>query len=317
MAKQVWTAGIDVGKANLDIAIHAKPGETLRVSRDSAGFAQLIAWLREHDVVRVGLEASGGYERVVDEALEDAHFVVHLLNPFRVRRFAQAKGRLAKNDRVDASVIATCAVQMVDKPATRRDRDLDRLAEHLTIRQRILGWITDCDNTLEQARDPTMKKLMQTQRKQFETLLEKQDKAIATLIAGHADWAAIDRRLRTMPGVGPVLAASLIALLPELGHLTRQQIASLVGLAPFDRDSGRRHGKREIQGGRERVRHALYMPALSAMRCNPVLAAFAKRLAGKEPKVIVVACTRRMLTFLNAMMRDGTDWRAPTTAEVV
>ncbi len=313
IAVQVWAAGIDVGKANLDIAIHRKPGETLRVRRDQAGFTQLIAWLRQHDVTRVGLEASGGYERDVMDALEDAGFMADLLNPLRVRRFAQAKGRLAKNDRVDADIIAAFTAQMLDAPPRRRDRALERLGEYLTVRRRILGWINDCDNAMEQARDPAMRKLLRAQRLGFEKLLAKQDAAIAGLIAGNADWDVLDRRLRTVPGVGPVLAAALIAWLPELGRLDRQQIAALVGLAPFDRDSGRYHGRREISGGREHVRHALYMPSLSAMRHNPVLAAFAKRLAGKPPKVIIVACMRRLLTFLNAMARDATDWRAPAS----
>lgn len=160
MAAQVWTAGIDVGKDNLDIAIHRQPGATLHVSRDDAGLARLITWLREHDVARIGLEASGGYERAVIEALEDAGFMVDLLNPPRVRRFAQAKGRLAKNDRADAAVIAAFTTQMLDKPPTPRDRARDRLAEYLTIRRRILGWINDCDNALEQTRDPAMRKLL-------------------------------------------------------------------------------------------------------------------------------------------------------------
>jgi transposase len=308
MAVQVWTAGIDVGKERLDIAIWSKTSEAFQLTRDAAGFAQLIAWLREHNVIRIGLEASGGYERDVIDALQDAGFEVALLNPRQVRRFAQAKGRLAKNDRVDARVIAEFMAKMVDTLPKQRDRSLDPLVEHLTVRRRIQGWIADCATALEQLHNPVMRKLLQTQRIAFEQALAKQDKAIAALIAAHPDWAETERRLRTVPGVGPVLAATLIALLPELGRLSRRAIAALVGVAPFDDDSGKRHGAREIEGGRETVRHVLYMAALVGKTHNPVLAAFAKRLAAKKPKVILVACMRKLIVILNAMIRDGRDW---------
>lgn len=308
MAKQIWTAGIDVGKANLDIAIHGQPKATLRVKRDAAGLAQLVAWLQEHNVARVGLEASGGYERDVIDALEDAGFVVDRLNPLRVRRFAQAKGRLAKNDRADAHVIAGFTATMVDKIPQARDRALDRLAEHLTVRRGIVDRMTDCANMLEHARDPWLRKMVQTDRRAAERALARLDRAIAGLIAAHPDWTALERRLRTVPGVGPVLAATLIALLPELGRLSRHAIAALVGLAPFDNDSGKRAGPRRIKGGRACVRQTLYMAALSGTRHNPVLAAFSKRLAAKPGKVMLVACMRKLLVALNAMVRDGRDW---------
>jgi transposase len=311
MAQQVWNAGIDVGKQRLDIALWPKTAQTLQVDRDADGLARLIEWLRERNVVRVGLEASGGYEREVLDALEDAGFVTILLNPRQVRQFARAKGRLAKNDRVDARTIAEFVAKMVDEDPARRDRSRDRLIEHLGLRRQIQGWIEDCDNLLEHLRDPALRKVTQLRRTGFNRDLAKQDAKLAALIASQPDWAETARRLRTVPGVGPVLAQTLIGLLPELGRLSGRAIAALVGVAPFDDDSGKRSGARKIHGGRKVVRNVLYMAALSGKRCNPVLAAFAGRLKGKLAKVILVACMRKLIVILNAMLRDGRDWRAP------
>lgn len=308
MAKQVWNAGIDVGKDNLDIAIHGQPEATLHVRNDAAGWARLIAWLHDHDVVRVGLEATGIYGQNVIEALEDAGFLVAQLNPLQVRRFAQAKGRLAKNDRADAQVIARFMATMVDKVPPPRDRALNRLAEHLAVRRHLLEQATGLSNLLGQLRDPDLRTKIKAKHDAMERLVVKLDAAIAAQVAANPQWAALERRLRTMPGVGPVVAATLIARLPELGTLSRQAIAALVGLAPFDNDSGRRRGPRRISGGRVHVRHTLYMAALSAIRHNPVLAAFAKRLEAKPTKVRQVACMRKLLVTLNAMVRDGKDW---------
>jgi transposase len=308
MAVRVWNAGIDVGKNALEIAICGKPAARLQTTRDAEGLARLVAWLRRHDVVRVGLEASGGYEREVLDALQAAGFGAALLNPRQVRRFAQAKGRLAKNDRADARSIAEFMAKMVESDPRPRNRSFDRLVEHLTVRRRLRDWITDCDNVLEHLRDAVTRKAIQAKRAAFKTALRQQDKTIAALIAAQPDWRETERRLRTVPGVGPVLAATLIALLPELGTMSRQAVAALVGVAPFDDDSGKRSGARAIEGGRKTVRHALYMAALSAMTHNPVLAAFAKRLSGKKPKVILVACMRKLIVILNAMMHNNRDW---------
>jgi transposase len=309
MAQMVKTAGIDVSKLWLDVAIWPTREET-QVSRDAAGLAQLIAWLGEREVVRVGLEASGGYEREVIDTLQAAGFEVALLNALRVRRFAEAKGRLAKNDRVDARTVAQFTAVMLEEvvPPQRR-RDLDALVELLTYRRQLKGWCTDCSNQLEHLRDRALRKTVAQRQASFERDLAKIDTKLADLIGEHDDWNALARLLRTVPGVGPVVSASLIALLPELGTLSRRAIASLVGLAPFDDDSGNRRGERHIKGGRKTVRHALYMAALSAKQHNPLIAAFAKRLAGKEPNVITTACMRKLLVMLNAMVRDGTDWR--------
>jgi transposase len=307
----IKTAGIDVSKPWLDVAIWPTR-EEIRVNRDAAGLARLIVWLGDHEVTRVGLEASGGYEREALDTLQAAGFEVALLNALRVRRFAEAKGRLAKNDRVDARTVAQFTAVMLEQVPPQRRRDLDELVELLTYRNRLVGWCTDCSNQLEHLRDRGLRKAVVQRQASFERERAKIDTRLADLIAGHGDWNALARRLRTVPGVGPVVSASLIALLPELGTLSRRAIASLVGLAPFDHDSGKHRGERHIKGGRKAVRDALYMAALSARQYNPPIAVFAKRLAGKQPKVVLTACMRKLLVTLNAMVRDSTDWRAET-----
>jgi transposase len=310
MAQMVTNAGIDVSKQWLDVALWPKRDEVLRVNRDAAGLEELALWLRQRHVVRVGLEASGGYEREVIDALQAQGFEVALLNPLQVRRFAQAKGRLAKNDRVDARTIAQFTVVMIEAAQPSRRRELDALSEHLTFRRQLRAWIDDCTNQLEHLRDKALRRKTEARRVKLQGQLAAHDNALAKLVSEHADWNDLARRLRTVPGVGPVLSQTLIALLPELGSLSRRAVASLVGVAPFDNDSGQRSGNRHIQGGRAAVREVLYMATLSARTCNPVIAAFAKRLAGKEFKVIMVACMRKLLVILNAMLRDKMDWKA-------
>ena len=311
MAQIVVTAGIDVSKPQLDVEVWPIR-QRISVSRDADGLATLITWLTGHRVLRVGLEASGGYERLVIDTLEDAGFEVVLLNALRVRRFAQAKGRLAKNDRVDARLIAEFTAFMVEQAPTPRRRDLDPLVEHLTMRRQLQHWITDCTNQLEHIRDAGLRKTIKLRHDSFARAVKKLDRKLAALLNAHDDWDAVACRLQTVPGVGPVTAQTLIALLPELGRLTRRMIASLAGLAPYDDDSGKRRGERHIKGGRSAVREVLYMAAMSAITHNPVIAAFAARLAGKKPKVIITACMRKLLVILNAMLRDGTDWRTAT-----
>lgn len=309
MAQTVKTAGIDVSKPWLDVAIWPT-GEETRVPRTAAGLATLIDWLTDHQVGRVGLEASGGYDRLPTDALQAAGFEVALLNPLRVRRFAQAKGRLAKNDKVDARTIAHFTAVMVEQASPQRRRDLDQLAELLSYRRQLQDWSSDCTNQLEHRGDRTLRKALARRQASFEREIKQIDEKLAALLAAHDEWSALARRLRTVPGVGPVLTMTLIALLPELGALSRRAIACLVGVAPFDDDSAGRHGSRHIKGGRKPVRDVLYMAARSAKTHNPAIAAFAVRLAGKEPKVVLTACMRKLLVILNAMARDGTDWRA-------
>jgi transposase len=308
MAQMVKTAGIDVSKQWLDVALWAQEGE-LHVGRDRAGYSELVSWLRQHEVVRVGLEASGGYEIEVIDALQEEGFEVVRLNAQRVRLFAKAKGRLAKNDRADARTVAQATAILVDQAPPQRRRDLDPLVEHLTYRRQLNGWITDCANQLEHLTDKGLRRRITARRAALTKELAVLDKMLASLIRENDDWCRLAKRLRMVPGVGPVLAQTLIALLPELGTLSRRAIAALVGLAPFDHDSGKHKGERHIKGGRAAVREVLFMAVISAMQHNPVIAAFAQRLAGKKPKVIRVACMRKLLVILNAMLRDGSDWQ--------
>lgn len=311
MAQIVTTAGIDVSKRWLDIALW--PDEetaTLHVDRSEAGcFDKLANWLTDHGVKRVGLEASGGYEIEVMDGLQARGLDVIRFNAHRIRLFARSTGRLAKNDRADAAAIAQAtAVLRVKRPKS-RSCVLDPLVELLTYRRRLCDWIVDCANQLEHVKDQVLRR--QTQRRQASLARDQAtiERKLAALLAASPDWNALAQRLQSVPGVGPVLAATLIALLPELGRLSRRQIASLAGVAPFDDDSGKHRGERHIQGGRTALRHVLYMATLSAMQHNPAIAAFAKRLVGKKPKVIIVACMRKLLVILNAIVRDTTEWR--------
>ena len=309
MSETLRYGGIDVSKLWLDVAVW--PGEAqARFASDPPGLAALAAWLGERGVGRVGLEASGGYERGVMDGLAGGGIEVCRCNALQVRRFAQAQGRHAKNDRADARVVARFTATMIDAVPALRRCELDPLVEHLALRRRLVGWIGDCANQLEQVRTPALRRQVLRTQAGFERQRKALDAKLAALIEARAEWRERARRLRTVPGVGPVLAAVLVALLPELGTLSRRAIASLAGVAPFDDDSAGRHGTRHIQGGRAVVREVLYMAALTARRYNPDIAAFAERLAGKKPKVILVACMRKLLVILNAMLRDGTDWRA-------
>jgi transposase len=308
MAYMVVTAGIDVSKGWLDAALWPKQG-AIHVETTAAGYDELAAWLTESGVERVSLEASGGYEIAVIDALEARGFEMVRFNAQRIRLFAKAKGRLAKNDRADARCIAQATAVLLEAPPEPRRRQLDPLIELLSYRRRLGDWIVDCVNQLEHLRDKALRARIVRRQTNFTRERTEIDARLAALVANHDDWCAVTKRLQAVPGVGPVLTHTLIALLPELGTLSRRAIASLAGLAPYDRDSASHRGERHIAGGRAPVREVLYMAALSARCHNPVIARFAKRLAGKKPKVIITACMRKLLVILNAMLRDGTDWR--------
>jgi transposase len=308
MADMVRLAGIDVSKDKLDVYV-TPAGESRTVDYDDRGLADLCRWLVGVGVALVALEASGGYERRVSEVLEQAGLVVRRLNPLRGRRFAELKGRLAKTDRLDACTIAEFARLWPQERQLKRDPRRERLAEHLLVRRHTQETIIDCINQLEHLSDARLRRLVVARKASLQKVLAALDRRLTELIAEHDDLIELNDRLRSVPGVGPVLATTLIALLPELGSLTRRQIASLVGVAPFDRSSGRQAAPKSIQAGRATIRSALYMAALVASRWNPVVAAFAVRLAAKPGKVRLVACMRKLIVTLNAMVRDRAQWQ--------
>lgn len=301
--------GVDVSKSKFDVVILPE-GTRLTCPYDSEGIERFLAQLPKHDCVVV-LEATGGYERRLAAELVEAGQQTAIVNPRQVRDFARGIGVLAKNDRIDACVLATYAQHVKLRLAEKRSEKQHELTA-LTVRRRQLVAIQNAEsNRLEQT---TVKLAAKSIRHLLDLLrkeLKKLDAEIARLIEADDDWRNKAELLQSVPGVGPGTSASLVAELPELGKLNRQQIASLVGLAPFSRDSGRFHGQRAIWGGRGSVRSALYMAAFNAKRCNPVIRAFANRLqqAGKRSKVILTACMRKLLVILNTMVRNQCAWK--------
>jgi transposase len=302
--------GIDVSKDRLDVAIRPA-GEAFVVGRDTQGLRDLIARLKPLAPSMIALEATGGYETVVAASLAAAGLPVVVVNPAQVRAFAQALGKRAKTDPLDASVIAHFAE--ATKPAIRPlpDADTRRLADLLARRGQIIEMMV--------AERQRLKRLTETRiRKSIERLLAALRKELSALdgdiddaVRGSPAWRAKEDLLASVPGVGKVIARTLIAELPELGTLDRRQIAALAGLAPWTRQSGQWKGKSFIGGGRARVRAALFMGAMVAGHHNPVLKAFRDKLvnAGKPKMVALIATARKLLTMLNAIVRDGKNWK--------
>lgn len=306
-------AGIDVGKHSLDVAIHG--GEATKVANDKVGILELVTWLQAREVGRAGLEASGGYERAVCSALATAGFEVVLHQPLEVRLFARMKRLKAKNDRLDAVLIAAATAQ-VDGVKAASDPRLGELAERMTAYEQVSELVAKMKTELEHV---TLKDLVRDFRVKilaFETLKAKILKTMLAIIRSHPDLAARLDLLRSLPGFGPVVAVSLLVRMPELGSMTHAQAASLAGLAPFDRDSGKHRGRRTIGGGRARPRRMLYMAALAARRCDHRLRAFAERLAtnGKPAKLILVAVMRKLVEAANLVLARGKPWQAQTAA---
>jgi transposase len=310
MSDSVTLAGIDVSKDKLDV--HVLPSNLVfTVDRDRRGLGELCRRLHKAGVIRVALEASGGYERVVIEALEAEGLCVQLLNPKRVRRFAEAKGTRAKTDPIDAQLIADYGQHFPETGLTRRPEQARKLAEFLTVRHMLMGIVDETRNRLEHLREPGLRQLVEQSAAEAKARLKAVDAGIAKTIADDEAMARKAKIIRTLIGAGPVLTSTLLARLPELGCIGRHQVASLARLAPADRQSGksRRHAK--IDGGRDRLRPVLHMVALAAMRSNPVIKAFAKRLtvAGKPIRLVIAACARKIIVILNAMLRDQTEWQ--------
>ena len=300
--------GIDVSKDRLDVA-DRPAGEVWQVSYDSRGISDLVERLGEHSPYLVVLEATGGLELTLTGELAAVGLPVAVVNPRHVRDFARAAGKLAKTDALDAQVLAHFAEAIQPEPRPLPDASAQEFRAMVTRRRQLVEMITAEKNRFRTA---THRVRLQVQGhiRWLEESLEGLDKDLGDLIRSSPLWRAKEKVLRSTPGVGPVLSMTLLSDLPELGVLNRGEIAALVGVAPFNRDSGTLRGKRKVWGGRGQVRAALYTAALVATRYNPVLREFYQRLcaAGKPKKVALTACMRKLLTILNTMVRDHRHW---------
>lgn len=305
--------GVDVSKAHLDIAVEPS-GEQWSVGNDAAGIACLVERLKGGGVGRIVVEATGGQERLVVAELYQAGLPVALVNPKRVRHFARALGRLAKTDRIDAAVLA--GFGRLTEPLLVRlpSQQEEALATLVTRRREVVDMRTAEENRLRLAKPAARPRLEKHIRWLDEEEAELR-REIETLLRDTPELDDKHTLLCSVPGVGLILSATLLSRLPELGQLSRRKVASLVGVAPFNRDSGPRRGQRHVAGGRHAVRAVLYMATISALKCNPVLIAFKRHLMaqGKSAKVAIVACMRKLLTILNSIVRDKRPWSAPFT----
>lgn len=306
--------GIDVAKAHLDVAV--RPGDDRwRVPNQDTEIARLVPRLQQLQPELVVLEATGGFERAVTAALAAAGLSVAVVNPRQVRDFAKATGRLAKTDVLDAQTLAHFAEAVRPTPRPLPDEQAQELAATLERRHQLIVMLTAEKNRWHLATG-ALRQRIEAHITWLETELADIDHDLDQTIRQSAIWRERDALLQSVPGIGPVVSSTLLAELPELGTLTRQQLAGLVGVAPLNRDSGARRGKRGVWGGRGRVRTALYMATLVASRYNPVIRAFYERLlqAGKPKKVALTACMRKLLTILNAMLMHHTSWKPASAA---
>ncbi|MBO0750282.1 MAG: IS110 family transposase [Porphyrobacter sp.] len=312
MAKRITIcAGIDTGKRKLDVALDGSL-EQLQVENTAEGHQALLEWLRSHKVKRVGIEASGGYEWAVVAELRRQRFVVVVFQPAQVRAYAVFHLQRAKNDKIDAALIAACtAAAKKIHPAP--DPRLGPLAEHLTMIEQIGEDIARLKNRLESCRNERIQKLWKEQIALLARTRRAEFKALEAAIRKHRDLAARLDLISSVAGCGSPTAVAILIRMPEIGQITREQAAALAGLAPYDDDSGDRVGARHIAGGRERLRRALYTAALPAsFRWNPQLMALYNRLIadGKGHKRALVACARKLLVIINAVVARGTPWLA-------
>ena len=301
--------GIDVAKDRLDV--HLRPsGEAFAVARHGEGLEHLVTRLKDLGPTLVALEATGGFEIAVAAALAGAGLPLAVVNPRQIRDFARATGRLAKTDALDAEAIALFAERVRPEARPVPDDEARALAELVARRRQIVAMIGMEGNRRRQARSRRLQKRLDAHlawlQKELSAIERDLDKAVRTSPA----WRAKEDLLTRVQGVGHTTARVLLAELPELGTLTRRRIAALVGVAPFNRDSGAFRGRRMIRGGRARVRRTLYMATLTAIRFNPAIRAFYRRLRsrGKPPKLALTACMRKLLTILNAILRDQKPW---------
>jgi len=300
--------GIDVGKAKLDVGVNDEK-KVRGWTNDPVGRVALSDWVAEQAPQLVVVEASGGYEAALVSELVSRDIAVAVVNPTRVRAFARAEGVLAKTDKIDAQVIARFGATMKPEARARRDETQVALNELVTRRRQLVLIATAEKNRLSTA-SPTMQGHIGSHLAWLQAEIKRLEEQISQAISANPEWTETANRVDSVPGIGFITAATLVADLPELGQLNRQKIAALVGVAPFNHDSGKHRGKRRIFGGRTSVRSVLYMATLSAIRHNPVIKAFYQRLLdkGKLKKVALTACMRKLLVILNTMVKSGQDW---------
>lgn len=301
--------GIDVSKSWVDV--HVRPdGLAFRCLTAADGMAELVRRLAPLRPRLIVLEASGGYESLAAVSLAQAGLPAAIVNPRQVRKFAEALGQLAKTDAIDARVIAHFAEAVRPPPRPLPEATMTQLQDLLARRRQLVIMINAEKQRLAKAENPITRRSCMTLLKSLTAERERIDRAIDKLVKASPLWCAKLDLLTSVPGVGDIVARTLIAELPELGTLNRHQVAALAGLAPFSRDSGRRRGKRFIRAGRVQVRAPLYMACLVAIRYNPPLKVFYRRLreAGKPARLALVAVMRKLLTVLNAMLRDHKVW---------
>lgn len=301
--------GIDLSKKHLDVATHSDK-HSWRLPNSVQGRHTLVRRLHRLQPALVVLEASGGLERAVAQCLRQAGLPVSVVNPRRVRDFAKALGLLAKTDRLDAKVLAQFAASVRPPVRDWADASTQQLQALLTRRRQLLDMLAAEKNRLPLAH-PSVQPQLQSHIAHLEEQLRQLDEQAQQLQQGNAAWQTRIQLLQSVPGVGPVLTSTLLGCLPELGSLNRRQIAALAGLAPFNCDSGQFQGQRHIWGGRPLVRWALYMATVSALRCNQVIQHFYRHLKaqGKASKVALVACMRKLLSILNAMLKHLSPWQ--------
>lgn len=301
--------GIDVSKASLDVALSPET-RPFSVNNDREGIQKLLPMLPTPGSCLITLEGSGGYERLLIAELLDAGHRVARVNPRQVRDFAKGLGILAKTDAIDATVLAKfgrlVGPRCLEKPQGSQ-AELQQLVER---RRQLIDLRTAETNRLHQASSKITQRSIQAVLKTLQKQIDALELGISSLVDKHEDWKLKTEVMTSVPGVGDITAMSLLADLPELGQLNREQIAALAGLAPFNHDSGTLKGQRRIWGGRAAVRTSLYMATLSAIRCNPILKAFYDRLraAGKQFKKSITACMRKLLVILNTLVKNNSKW---------
>jgi transposase len=305
--------GVDVSKATLDVCLIDISTDQIRrlsVPNDSDGVKQLLQTLPTAGTCLTVVESTGGYQCLLVAELVAVDQTIAVVNPRQVRDFARGMGRLAKTDRLDAEIIARYGQQVSPRPFEKLPENREELQQLTTRRRQLIEWRTAEKNHLESARSKSVIKSIRKMIDQVNQRLRQVEKEISDLVEDDEQLKCQADLIQSVPGVGMVTAVSLLSDLPELGRLNRQEIASLAGLAPFSRDSGKFHGRRSIWGGRKAVRSALYMAVLTARRCNPVIQAFAERLqaVGKPYKVIMVACMRKLLVILNSLVKNKVAW---------